>query len=158
MLCRLSIDQIRTSMVIRISVNCFRGMDFPHPIPEDFAVRNNSLNPFFRVAESDLERHRLQGHIPYDPRCTICARSKSTFHCRRRRENSLETRVQADFAFLTIRGKLVDKESEDTIKILIFTELATNCIVRKVTLPSKPLDLPGSRSRTSSLRNKNPST
>ena len=151
-------DQIRTSLVIRISINYFRGMDLPHPIPEDFAARNNSLNPLSRAAGSDLERHRLQGHVPYDPRCTICARGKSTFHCRRRREGSLEIEVQADFACLTTRTKLVDEESEGTIKILIFTELATNCIVRKVALPSKPLDLPGSTSRTPSLRNKKPST
>ena len=65
---------------------------------------------------------------PYDPRCTICARGKSTFHHRRRKEGSLETEVQADFAFLTTRGEVVDEESEGTIKILVLTELATNCI------------------------------
>ena len=36
--------------------------------------------------------------------------------------------MQADFAFLTTRGELVDEESEGTIKILVLTELATNCI------------------------------
>jgi len=86
------------------------------------------LNPLSRAAESDLERHRLQGHVPYDPRCTICARGKSTFHHRRRREGALETEEQADFAFLTTRGEVVDEESENTIKILVRTELATNCI------------------------------
>ena len=37
-------------------------------------------------------------------------------------------RSKADFAFLTTRGEVVDEESENTIKILVLTELATNCI------------------------------
>ena len=82
-----------------------------------------------------MERHRLQGHVPYAPRCTICARGKSTFHHRRRREGALETEVQADFAFLTTRGEMVDEESENTIKILVLTELATNCIGYVVVTP-----------------------
>ena len=90
-------------------------MEPPHSIPEFFAASSNSLNPLSRAAESDLERHRLQGHVPYDPRCTICARGKSTFHHRRRREGSLETEMQADFAFLTTRGEVVDEETEGTI-------------------------------------------
>ena len=40
----------------------------------------------------------------------------------------METEVQADFAFLTTRGEVVDEESESTIKILVLTELAANCI------------------------------
>ena len=36
--------------------------------------------------------------------------------------------MQADFAFLTTRGEVVDEESEGTIKIFVLTELATNCI------------------------------
>ena len=39
------------------------------------AVHGN-LNPLSRAAEAALEAHRLQGHVPYDPRCTICARGK----------------------------------------------------------------------------------
>ena len=57
-------DQIRISMVFRIPIDCFKG--------------NGTSSPY-RAAKSDLERHRLQGHVPYDPRCTICARGKSTF-------------------------------------------------------------------------------
>ena len=52
----------------------------------------------------------------------------ASLHHRRRREGSLETEVQADFAFLTTRGELEDEESEGTIKILVLTELATSCI------------------------------
>ena len=103
-----------------------KGMEWK-PVPELFAAQSRSLNPLSRAAEADLERHRLQGHVPYDPRCTICARGKSTFHHRRRQEGSLETEVQADFAFLTTRGEIVEEESENTIKILVLTELATNC-------------------------------
>ena len=35
-----------------------------------------NLNPLSRAAEAALETHRMQGHVPYDPRCTICARGK----------------------------------------------------------------------------------
>ena len=91
------------------------------------AVHGN-LNPLSRAAEAALEAHRLQGHVPYDPRCTICARGKSTFQHRRRREGALETEVQADFGFLTARGELVEDEADGTIKILVLTELSTNCV------------------------------
>ena len=91
------------------------------------AVHGN-LNPLSRAAEAALEAHRLQGHVPYDPRCTICARGKSTFQHRRRREGALETEVQADFGFLTTRGELVEDETDGTIKILALTELSTNCV------------------------------
>ena len=70
-----------------------------------------NLNPLSRAAEAALETHRMQGHVPYDPRCTICARGKSTFQHRRRREGTLETEVQADFGFLTTRGEMVDDEA-----------------------------------------------
>ena len=66
--------------------------------------------------------------MPYDPRCTICARGKSTFQHRRRREGALETEVQADFGFLTTCGELVEDETDGTIKILALTELSTNCV------------------------------
>ena len=56
-----------------------------------------SLNPLSRAVEAALEAHRMQGHVPYDPRCIICARGKSTFQHRRRREGTLETEVHADF-------------------------------------------------------------
>ena len=87
-----------------------------------------NLNPLSRAAEAALETHRMQGHVPYDPRCTICARGKSTFQHRRRREGTLETEVQADFGFLTTRGEMVDDEAEGTIKVLVLTELSTNCV------------------------------
>ena len=30
------------------------------------------LQPLTRASEQALEKHRLQGHAPFDPRCTIC--------------------------------------------------------------------------------------
>ena len=87
-----------------------------------------NLNPLSRAAEAALETHRMQGHVPYDPRCTICARGKSTFQHHRRREGTLETEVQADFGFLTTRGEMVDDEADGTIKVLVLTELSTNCV------------------------------
>ena len=90
-----------------------------------------SLNPLSRAAEAALEAHRMQGHVPYDPSCIICARGKSTFQHRRRREGTLETEVQADFGFLTTRGEMVDDETDGTdgtFKVLVLTELSTNCV------------------------------
>ena len=93
------------------------------------AVHDNAnLNPLSRAAEAALETHRMQGHVPFDPRCTICARGKSTFQHRRRREGALETEVRADFGFLTTRGELVEDEADGTIKVLVLTELSTNCV------------------------------
>ena len=70
----------------------------------------------------------MQGHVPFDPRCTLCARGKSVLHHRRRRANMLETEVQADFAFLTTRGEVVSEDAPGTIKVLVLTELSSGCI------------------------------
>ena len=64
------------------------------------------LCPMTRAAEAALERHRLQGHTPYDPRCVVCARAKAVFQHRRRRDSMLEAEVQADFGFVTERGTM----------------------------------------------------
>ena len=53
---------------------------------------------------------------------------KSTFQHRRRREGTLETEVQADFGFLTARGEVVDDETDGTFKVLVLTDLSTNCV------------------------------
>ena len=36
--------------------------------------------------------------------------------------------MQADFGFLTTRGEMVEDEADGTIKVLVLTELSTNCI------------------------------
>ena len=93
-------------------------------VPDD----DPSVHRLTRASEEALQKHRMQGHVPYDPRCTLCARGKSVFHHRRRRANMLETEVQADFAFLTTRGELVSEDVEGTIKVLVLTELASGCV------------------------------
>ena len=62
------------------------------------------LNPLSRAAEAALEAHRMQDTYLIS-RCTICARGKSTFQHRRRREGALETEVQADFGFWPLEEK-----------------------------------------------------
>ena len=87
-----------------------------------------TCNPLTRASEQALQKHRMQGHIPFDPRCTICARGKSVFQRRRRREGLLETEIQADFGFLTTRGELVSEEVEGNFKVLVLTELSSGCV------------------------------
>ncbi len=65
-----------------------------------------------RAAEQALEQHRLQGRNPFDPRCVICARSKSVFQYRPGKDKLLESKVQADLGFLTQRGEIVSTEDE----------------------------------------------
>eukprot|EP00435_Cladocopium_sp_Y103_P024700 s2809_g6.t1 len=115
--------------IISTNTLCECGWEF-NQNPEGAEVTHcaSPLNPLSRAAEAALETHRMQGHVPHDPRCTICARGKSTFQHRRRREGALETEVQADFGFLTTRGEMVDDEAEGTIKVLVLTELSTNCV------------------------------
>ena len=87
-----------------------------------------TLCPMTRAAEAALERHRFQGHTPFDPRCLVCARSKSVFQHRRRRDSQLEAEVQADFGFVTERGEMIEHEQPGVHKILILTELSSNCV------------------------------
>ena len=57
------------------------------------------LQPLTRASDHAVAKHRMQGHTPFDPRCTVCAIAKSTFHHRRRQGSALGTEIQADFAF-----------------------------------------------------------
>ena len=36
--------------------------------------------------------------------------------------------MQADFGFLTTRAELVEDEADGTIKVLVLTDLSTNCV------------------------------
>ena len=113
----------------------YNGSDTP-TYPGNFVMSDDMnavhatapLNPLSRAAEAALETHRMQGHIPYNPRCIICPCGKSTFQHRRRREGTLETEIQADFGFLTTRGEMVNDEADGTFKVLVLTELSTNCV------------------------------
>ena len=90
--------------------------------------KGQTLCPMTRAAEAALEKHRLQGHTPYDPRCVVCARSKTVFQHRRRKDSLLEVEVQPDFGFVTERGEMIDHEQPGVHKILILTELSSNCV------------------------------
>ena len=86
------------------------------------------LAPLTRAAEAALRQHRLQGHVPYDPRCLECSRGRTTFQHRRRKENLLESELQADFAFMSSRGELTDDEVDHGYKVLVLSELSSNCV------------------------------
>lgn len=102
---------------------------------EDSGAKVSALNfscfaPLTRGSEAALEQHRLQGHTPFDPRCVICARGKTVFQRRKRTPDRLETEIQADFAFLTKRGELLedDVNTEGCFKVLVLTEVFTGCV------------------------------
>ncbi len=86
------------------------------------------MNPLSRAAQSELEQHRAQGHTPHNPNCLECGRGRSTFMHRRRRDNLIETEVQADFCFLSQNGELSELEVGGAVKILVLTELVSNCV------------------------------
>lgn len=47
---------------------------------------------------------------------------------RRRRDNLIETELQADFCFLSQNGELSELEAGGAVKILVLTELMSNCV------------------------------
>ena len=86
------------------------------------------LAPLTRAAEAALRQHRLQGHVPFDPRCLECTKGRTTFQHRRRKESLLESELQADFAFISSRGELTDDEVDHCYKVLVLSELSSNCV------------------------------
>ena len=91
-------------------------------------IERGVVNPLSRAAQSELEQHRAQGHTPHNPNCLECGRGRSTFMHRRRKDNLIETEVQADFCFLSQNGELSDLEAGGAVKILVLTELVSNCV------------------------------
>ena len=89
---------------------------------------SRQLAPLTRATEAALPQHRLQGHVPYDPRCLECTKGKTTFQHRRRKENLLESELQADFAFISSRGELTDDEVDHCYKVLVLSELSSTCV------------------------------
>ena len=55
--------------------------------------------------DSELARHRRQGHIPFNPNCLECAKGRSVFRHRQRWHK--RGSIQADFAFLNTTGEIV---------------------------------------------------
>ena len=72
--------------------------------------------------DSELARHRRQGHIPFKPNCLECAKGRSVFQHRRDKGDRKEVSIQADFAFLNTTGEIV------AVKILVLTEMMSRCI------------------------------
>ena len=98
-------------------------------VPSDLSPISPLLFPMTKAAEAALQQHRLQGHMPFDPRCIVCQRGKAVFQHRRRQDGQFEAEVQADFGYITKRGEVSLAESEEGIfKVLILTELSTNAV------------------------------
>ena len=78
--------------------------------------------------DSELARHRRQGHIPFNPNCLECAKGRSVFQHRRDKGDRKEVSIQADFAFLNTTGEIVADELPGSVKILVLTEMMSRCI------------------------------
>ena len=78
--------------------------------------------------DSELARHRRQGHIPFNPNCLECAKGRSVFQHRRDTGDRKEVSIQADFAFLNTTGEIVADELPGSVKILVLTEMMSRCI------------------------------
>ena len=66
--------------------------------------------------DSELARHRRQGHIPF---CLECAKGRSVFQHRRDKGDRKEVSIQADFAFLKTTGKIAADELPGSVEILL---------------------------------------
>ena len=78
--------------------------------------------------DSELARHRRQGHIPFNPNCLECAKGRSVFQHRRDKGDRKEVSIQADFAFLKTTGEIAADELPGSVKILVLTEMMSRCI------------------------------
>ena len=78
--------------------------------------------------DSELARHRRQGHIPFNPNCLECAKGRSVFQHRRDKGDRKEVSIQADFAFLKTSGEIAADELPGSVKILVLTEMMSRCI------------------------------
>ena len=78
--------------------------------------------------DSELARHRRQGHIPFNPNCLECAKGRSVFQHRRDKGDRKEVSIQADFAFLNTTGEIVADQLPGSVKILVLTEMMSRCI------------------------------
>jgi len=96
---------------MQFRVDTSGGKCMSHVKEQSQHVSSFPCNWLTRASEEALQKHRMQGHVPYDPRCTICARGKSVFQHRRRRAGLFETEIKADFAFLITRGEVVSEET-----------------------------------------------
>ena len=75
-----------------------------------------------------MEQHRNQGHTPHNPHCLECARGRTTHSHRRRKGDTVETEVQADFGFLSQHGEVSEVERSGAVRVLVLTELLSGAV------------------------------
>ena len=79
------------------------GLDFKHgeiDLSRDLKS-DGPFCPLSKAAKNELELHRNQAHTPHNPNCTECALGRTTHQHRRRRGDTVESELQADFGFLS---------------------------------------------------------
>lgn len=87
------------------------------------------LNPVTRVEETELQKHRMNGHQPYDPRCIDCNACRGVYQHRKRERGCLNVELQADFCFISETGDFVDGSTgKQVTKVLVLTELQSSCV------------------------------
>ena len=86
------------------------------------------LCPLSKDVLEELEQHRRQGHVPFHAQCLECARGRSVFQHRRKRESSKQVELQADFGFLSQTGEISMQESERAVKILVISEMMSGSL------------------------------
>ena len=106
------------------------GLDHAH---EEFDLSREDRSsgvfcPLSKAARAELEQHRNQGHVPHNPHCVECARGRGTHQHRRRDGDTIETELQADFAFLSQTGEISDVEKQGAVKVLVLTECQSNAV------------------------------
>ena len=106
------------------------GLDHAH---EEFDLSREDCSsgvfcPLSKAARAELEQHRNQGHVPHNPHCVECARGRGTHQHRRRDGDTIETELQADFAFLSQTGEISDVEKQGAVKVLVLTECQSNAV------------------------------
>ncbi len=90
--------------------------------------KEGSVCPLSKSAKEELEQHRNQGHTPHNPHCLECARGRTTHSHRRRKGDTVETEVQADFGFLSQHGEVSEVERSGAVRVLVLTELLSGAI------------------------------
>ena len=91
------------------------------------STQNLSVSAVTGGEDDEIARRRRQGHIPFNPNCLECAKGRSVFQHRRDKGDRKEVSIQADFAFLSMKGEVVADELPGSVKILVLTEMTSRC-------------------------------
>ena len=78
--------------------------------------------------DSELARHRRQGHIPFNPNCLECAKVVPSFSTEETKVTGKRFQFRLIFAFLNTTGEIVADELPGSVKILVLTEMMSRCI------------------------------